>query len=304
MLTERPMSSGGFEYESYQRLVQRGLQPQRLDAKMIENRFPVFRAGAFADGFFDVNGGYVESGRAVNALATYAQSRGIQVHENQRVTTLIEDGQRVTGIQVSSGNIFRAEHVVVAAGAWTFTLLPELQPVMKASGQSVFHLKPLNPEAYAAPQLPVFTADISRTGWYGFPLHPFEGVFKVARHTTGLPVDPNDMPVDVPLSHHKTLRRFLENVLPDLSNAPVVYTRVCLYCDTFDGHLWITRHMYRNGLTVAAGGSGHGFKFGSVLGKIVADVVEDRPNPYRSKFAWRFPENGHVYGQEEARHRE
>ena len=60
-----------------------------------------------------------------------------------------------------------------------------------------------------------------------------------------------------------------------------------MYCDTFDGDLWIDHDPDRPGLVVAAGGSGHGFKFAPVLGGIIADVVERQPNRWTGRFGWR-----------------
>jgi len=67
----------------------------------------------------------------------------------------------------------------------------------------------------------------------------------------------------------------------------VVFTRRCLYCDTLDEHFWIDRHPEREGLVVAAGGSGHGFKFAPILGGLVADALEGRENPWLPRFRWR-----------------
>jgi sarcosine oxidase/L-pipecolate oxidase len=60
-----------------------------------------------------------------------------------------------------------------------------------------------------------------------------------------------------------------------------------LYCDTFDGDFWIDRDPGRPGLVVAAGDSGHGFKFAPVLGGVIADVVEGTPNAWAHRFRWR-----------------
>ena len=62
---------------------------------------------------------------------------------------------------------------------------------------------------------------------------------------------------------------------------------MCVYTDTFDGDFLISRHPEVEGLTVASGGSGHGFKFGPVLGRLIADAVEGTPNPYLDRYAWR-----------------
>ena len=75
-----------------------------------------------------------------------------------------------------------------------------------------------------------------------------------------------------------------------LADAPLVgsrYCRYCRYCDTWDGNFWIDHDPEREGLVVATGGSGHGFKFAPVLGNLIADALERVPNPYASRFGWR-----------------
>jgi glycine/D-amino acid oxidase-like deaminating enzyme len=80
----------------------------------------------------------------------------------------------------------------------------------------------------------------------------------------------------------------------------VVATRLCPYCDTADEDFWIAAHPERAGLTVAGGGSGHGFKFAPVLGPIIADAVEGKSNATSEKFRWR-PEVKMERGLEAAR---
>jgi glycine/D-amino acid oxidase-like deaminating enzyme len=83
------------------------------------------------------------------------------------------------------------------------------------------------------------------------------------------------------------LRVFLAETFPALIDAPIIYTRLCLYCDTNDGDFWIARDPERAGLVIAAGDNGHGFKFAPVLGEIIADAVEGQENPLLEKFRWR-----------------
>jgi glycine/D-amino acid oxidase-like deaminating enzyme len=82
-------------------------------------------------------------------------------------------------------------------------------------------------------------------------------------------------------------RYFLRSALPSLAGAPLIGGRLCLYCDTWDGNLWIDHDPDRAGLVVAGGGSGHAFKFAPILGRLIADFVERRPNPCAWRFAWR-----------------
>lgn len=89
--------------------------------------------------------------------------------------------------------------------------------------------------------------------------------------------------------------------LPDLKDSEIVYQRLCVYSDCFDGHFIIDHDPEREGLVVASGGSGHGFKasirighsdslqFAPVLGEIIADVLQRKPNQYAHRFAWRKP---------------
>jgi glycine/D-amino acid oxidase-like deaminating enzyme len=60
-----------------------------------------------------------------------------------------------------------------------------------------------------------------------------------------------------------------------------------MYCDTNDGNFWIARDPDHPGLTIAAGDNGHGFKFAPMLGELIADAVEEKPNPYSETFRWR-----------------
>lgn len=301
MFTQAAMAPGGFEYESYRMLRQRGHQPERLDADEIARRFPAWRPGAFVDGFYHAHGGFAESGRVVTALLERAKAKGVRVLEGQTVGEVVREGGRATAVRSEAGDTFPAAHVVIAAGAWTPLLLPELAPLLKTTGHPVFHLQPPDPGLFSPPHFAVFTADVARTGWYGFPLHPRQGVVKIANHGVGLRLHPRHDARLVTPEDEDNLRAFLAATFPSLAAAPIVYTRRCLYCDTLDEHFWIDRHPEVAGLTVAAGGSGHGFKFAPILGGLIADAVEGRPNHWLPKFRWRAlaPETG---GEEAARY--
>lgn len=300
MFTRSPMAPEGFEYESWVRLERHGHSPERLDAADIARRFPAWRSGVFVDGFFHARGGFAESGRTVEVLARHLRARGVAIVEGQTAAELVEDGGRVTAVTTREGETFGAGHVIVCAGAWTPYLLPELQPVMKSTGHPVFHLEAPAPELFTPPDFAVFTADVAKTGWYGFPVHPRQGVIKIANHGVGVALHPEHDERVVTADDEAALRRFLADAFPALVDAPIVYTRRCLYSDTLDEHLWIDRHPELEGLTVAAGGSGHAFKMAPELGGLIADAALGEQNRWLPKFRWRelAPETG---GQEAAR---
>jgi glycine/D-amino acid oxidase-like deaminating enzyme len=300
MLTRQPMAPGGFEYESYHLLQTHDHILERLNSDDIARRFPAWKPGAFVDGYYHAEGGFAESGRVVELLAERARQQGVTLHLGQTVSELLGE-TRVTGVRTQEGSTYHAGQTVVAAGSWTPTLLPELQPVMKITGHPVFHLKPDDPALFTPPHFTVFGADVSRSGWYGFPLHPKKGVVKMANHGVGQILDPVRDERTVTDSDIRQLRNFLGDTFPALKEATIAYTRRCLYCDTLDEHLWIDRHPEREGLVVAAGGSGHGFKFGPIIGPIIADAVEGKANRWLPKFRWRsFDET--VRGQEASRY--
>jgi glycine/D-amino acid oxidase-like deaminating enzyme len=179
-----------------------------------------------------------------------------------------------------------ADVVVMAVGAWTPYLLPFTKKFFRASGQPVFHLKPLRPDLFAPERFPVFGADITTTGYYGFPINR-DGILKIASHGPGREMPPDSPQRAVTPEEKENLRKFLSWAFPALAEAPIVYTRVCMYCETHDGNFWIARDPEREGLVIAAGDCGHGFKFAPVLGEIIADAVEGKSNPILEKFAWR-----------------
>jgi glycine/D-amino acid oxidase-like deaminating enzyme len=298
MMARAPMAPGEFEFESFQVLEKRGKNPQRLGPADLRRRFPAWLARNYSDGFFHPEGGYAESGRVVGRLAESARLEGVRLLPELRFEALLEEGGRVKGIVSREGERLPAERVVMAAGAWTPKLLPHLAGHLRPTAHPIFHFRPPNRRLYEYRLFPVFTADISRTGWYGFPMNR-DGIVKIGNHGPGREMDP-DSSREAAAEEEAPLRRFLEETFPTLAPLPVAERRLCFYCDTRDEQFWIDADPDRPGLVVAAGDSGHAFKFAPVLGRIIADVVEDKPFPLRERFRWRSAP-AEVNGREESR---
>ena len=283
---QQKMKPGDFEYESFKTLEQRGHKIERMNSAQLWKQFPAWDPERYQDGVLELEAGYVESGCVVTTLIERAKSAGIELRESARFSKLDEGDDRVKGIVLDNGQRISGDVVVVAVGAWTPYVLPFTQKFFRATGQPVFHLKPRQPELFAPERFPVFGADISMTGYYGFPLNR-EGIVKIARHGTGREMSPDSPNRMVTPQEEENFREFLSSTFPTLTDAPIVYTRVCMYCDTNDGHFWIAPEPERPGLIVATGDNGHGFKFAPVLGEIIADAVEEKSNPLLQKFRWR-----------------
>ncbi|HSS01013.1 MAG TPA: FAD-dependent oxidoreductase [Kofleriaceae bacterium] len=274
-----PLEPGGFEHASYTLLARRGHRVERLDADAIAARFPAYRPGLYVDGYFHREGGWAESGAVVAQLVRDAIDAGITVRGDCPIDRLVDGGA------LSADEHLPADATVVCAGAWTPKLVPELAAFLRATGQPVFHLQPADPALFSPARFPVFGADIARTGYYGFPANR-DGLVKIANHGAGTALAPDD-PRDVTADQESTLRDFLRDSFPALAGAPIVHRRLCVYSDTRDANFWIARHPERPDLTVATGGSGHGFKFAPVLGEIIADAVLGRTSWLSHKFRWR-----------------
>jgi len=284
-LSSRPMSPGEFEHDSYALLQERGHPAERMNPDRLRARFSALAGDHYLDGYFNPRAGWANSSRVVTRLLEEAQKIGVHLREGKAFARVLDSGSRVSGVETADGEQFAAEYVIIAAGAWTPTLLPYLSEVMWAIGQPVFQFQVEDPARFRPPNFSVWAADIASTGWYGFPAQP-DGTLKVANHGPGRRVHPGEPRLVAP-DDEETFRAFLANTFPEVAHAPLLRTRLCLYCDTWDGNFYIDHDPHREGLLVCSGGSGHGFKFAPILGEITADVLERKPNPWGRKFAWR-----------------
>lgn len=287
VLAAGPLRPGSFEGDSLAALKKQGHKPKLLDAPEIARDYPAWNTQRFSHGFFHQHAGFAESGQVITALARVAVRSGVNLRLGSPVVALLRQDARIYGVQTASHTVFEADATLIAAGAWSPLLVPELQQSIRVVGQPVFHLHCPPGGLFDAPRFPVFTADISNTGWYGFPRHPHKDVIKIAHHGVGRPVHPGQDSRPVSKAARLRLRDFLSSSLPVLRDAEIVYERLCLYCDSLDGHFFIDAHPELDGLFVATGGSGHGFKFAPLLGDWIADTVEGQPRPDLQRFAWR-----------------
>ena len=284
-LSSRPLEEEGFEGDSYRTLSEEGFSLQRLGSPEIASRHPGWNSDYYVDGYFNPRGGWAEAGSVVALLARDATARGIGLR-TAVVSSISVGSGGVSGVVTEDGTEIKADHVVVAAGVWTPSLLPELNGFLRLSGQPILYFEPADPEPFRPPLFSPWGADIATTGWYGFPANR-EGVVKIGVHGPGYSVSadaPRVPPVDEDIA---LCRDFLSYSLPALADAPLHALKMCVYTDTWDGNFLISQHPDVEGLTVASGGSGHGFKFGPVLGGLIGDCVEGIPNPYLGAFAWR-----------------
>ena len=277
-----------FEAASFSNLLKKGYKPERLAQHDILKLYPAINAEKYADAFYHSIGGYAESGRVVEKLTGYARQLDCTIIEEQTAEQILISNNTATGVKTKEGKTFNASHVIVCAGNLSHILVPAVKPYIKITGHPVFHLKPSQPELFSAEKFPVLAADISNTGWYGFPLHPKAKVVKMANHGNGIELtDPENDERIVYESDITHLKSFLTQSIPSLANDKIVYTRRCCYADTLDGHFWIDNHPEIKNLTIGTGGSGHAFKMGPVIGDMIAKVAEGKDHKWSARYRWR-----------------
>lgn len=251
-----------------------GLPHEQLDHAALRERFPEFRLPDEFVGFYEARAGLLIPENAIAAHAEAARNLGADLRER---TALGDWSADANGVTVSTEReTFRADHLVITAGAWSGRVLKSLGIKLQVTRQVMAWFAPRNPEPFQHGQFPCwFLESDSPFGHYGFPmLDSGQPGFKVALHQPGEPIDPDRLPDHTGPSAEEIqgLHSFLETYLPDAAG-PLLASAQCLYTNSPDSHFVIDRHPEQRNVSLACGFSGHGFKFASVVGEILADLA-------------------------------
>lgn len=283
IMAQEGMRPGQFEHDSFRAALTRGRDVRRLTDPETRKRFGIWPAHLYPDGYLNLDAGWSPSGRVIQYLLGLAAEAGIRVMKGRTAEVILDSRP---GVVLQGGAIVYADRVVVAAGSWSPTLLPELEGRIWATAQSVYHLHVEHPSRFQPPGFVPWAAATASTGWYGFPALD-DGTLKLANHGPGRIIDPREVRGVHP-GEDAAIREFLAMSLPELAYAPIVRRRMCVYTDSFDSDFFIDEVPGRAGVVVATGGSGHGFKFAPVLGPIIADAVDGKENRLiHERFHWR-----------------
>jgi sarcosine oxidase len=258
-----------------------GLTHALLDAAEIRARFPAFAPAPDEIAVYEANAGFVRPEATVSAHLAVAAAAGADLRFEQRVLGWDAGGSgggRSGGVAVTTtAGMFRADRLVLAAGPWAGTVLADLGLPLEVERQVQFWFRPPGgTDPFEASRFPIYVWDsIDGMQAYGFPLagDPSEGV-KAALFRLGGPADPDHLRRDVGADEAEPLLAFLRPRLPALAG-PVVRAVPCMYTNTPDEHFVLGLHPEHPEVALAAGFSGHGFKFVPVVGELLADLVID-----------------------------
>lgn len=228
---------------------------------------------------FEHRSGFIPPEASVRAHAALARNAGAALHFDTPVTRW---SWSADGISLEAGGRqWSADRVVLSAGPWASRALAELGAYLRVRRVPMFWFKSDDWSRYEVGRFPVHVwDDAERKRLYGFPAHgdPSAGV-KVAFFRTGAEVDPDRVDRRVSEGEIEEMRTHLRARVPGLAGR-CVDARVCLYTDSPDEHFVIGPHPETDRVVLAAGFSGHGFKFVPVVGEICAQLVLDGATPH------------------------
>jgi sarcosine oxidase/L-pipecolate oxidase len=256
-------------------------------------------------GYVNYKSGWADAEAGMVILRKLVEATNCVTFLTKEAICLLYSGPKVTGARFKDESEILADLTILATGAWTGKLV-DLRGRAQATGQVLCYLDLTESEQEKLGKMPVFLN--MSTGMFIIP--PRNRLLKVARHGYGysnsvLIPSPNpdekgvvevslprtavdDPSLWVPAEGEAACRLALSQMIPSLADRPFTKSKICWYTDTPDGDFLITYHPEHEGLFLATGGSGHGFKFLPVIGEKIVDCVEGRcPPEFQDKWAWR-----------------
>jgi sarcosine oxidase len=243
-----------------------------LNGAEVGSRFPAFRLPEEMQVVYQEDGGFVVPERCIVAHVEAALARGAVLRARERV---LEWEETRSGVRVRTDRgVVEAERLVLTAGAWSDDVARLPAGSVNPVRQVLAWFQPTRPELFTPNRMPVFNLVLDGDHFYGFPAHGIPGV-KLGRYERqGEGGDPDAISREPTPQDEVRLRQLAGRYLPE-GNGPTVALKTCLFELSPDEHFLIDRHPDAPSAVVGAGFSGHGFKFCSVVGEILADLALD-----------------------------
>jgi sarcosine oxidase len=250
---------------------QHGLSIEVLESKDLRRRFPPFRLDDDYVGVLEHQGGFLYVENCVRTHIAAARQHGATIVAEEPALSWTASGDRVT---VTTAKMrYHAARLVITAGPWAGQLLAEHGANLRVMRQTLLWFGTQDDAAFQRNRFPVWIGEFPLGHFYGFPIIDAAGL-KVAQHY-GAPelLSPDQVERQPRPEDESPVRAFLQRYVPS-ANGPVRQSAVCTYTLSPDRHFIIDVHPEHRNVSIAAGFSGHGFKFASVVGEIMADLAE------------------------------
>jgi sarcosine oxidase len=245
---------------------------EELDAAEIRKRWPVWRIGDDVHGLFQRDSGIVAAERATAALRRAATSFGAVLREHAPVTALGAAGDEIA--VEAGGERYRAGKLILTAASWTPRLLAHfgIRIPFEVTKEQVMYFAGHDLRGFAFGEFPIWIW-MDDPSFYGFPVFGEPDAVKITQDCGGKPVDPDARGYEEDPDITARVTEFVQRRLPAAAG-PVVHVKTCLYALTPDRDFIIDMLPAFPNVSIAVGG-GHGFKFASVIGRILSDLALD-----------------------------
>jgi sarcosine oxidase len=242
-----------------------GLDHEVLDPVEVRRRFPAFTPAEDEVALFDEASGLLRPERAIATHLRLAAAAGARLRTDSVVEAWRATGDGVT-VTTRDGDL-QADHLVLTAGAWSGGLTGPTVP-LRVERRVQYYWQA---DGHGIGDLPAWIWESDSHMGYGLPT--VDGATKAAFHDGDEMVDPDAGAAEATAKEIAVMREWLRDRLPTLAAAPALPSQPCLYTLTPDGHFVLGRHPEHPRVVVAAGFSGHGFKFAPVVAEVAADLV-------------------------------
>jgi sarcosine oxidase len=250
-----------------------GLEHEVLSNTDIMSRFPAYQVADDIQAVWQAEGGFLLSERCIVSHVVQAQANGAVVHGRERLLEWSPTTGNGVHVTTDKGE-YEAGHLVFCAGAWTASFLDFLRDSAVPERQVLIWLQPTRPELFQLDSFPVFNFRVDEGHFYGFPIFGVPGMKFGRYHHLGEIVDPDRLTRECDARDEQLLRDFAKRYFPT-ATGPTISMTTCMFTNTPDEHFILDLHPEYPQVSIAAGFSGHGFKFASVVGEIMADLATD-----------------------------
>lgn len=252
-----------------------GLPHEVLEAGEIRRRYPPLHPGPGVAALFEPMAGVLHPEQCIRAHLQRAESMGASLHFKEPVVTWSASAR---GVSVTTTRAtYEAGQLILAAGPWMPQLLTGLPLPLTIERNVLYWFDPIGGiEPFRAERFPVYIWELE-TGahFYGCPaLDAGPGGVKVAFFYRGAQCTPDTIDRNVSQEEVAAMCEVLASRIPAL-NAPLVSTATCMYTTTPDHDFIVGLHPGYDNVVVASPCSGHGYKFASVMGEVLADLATE-----------------------------
>lgn len=253
------------------------LSVEEWTTAQVTNTFTPFSLPDHYDLLYEMQAGLVTPERAILIYVEQALAAGAYITMGEKTISWQQKGA-IIEVKTDKRS-YQCKKLIISAGAWIKQLVPILEDQIFVSRQVLAWMEPKRYKDFEMGSFPCWMIEDQRWDgmFYGFPiidkkLYGQRLGFKLAHHHPGKRVEAGKVNSQNILQEEKDILKFLNSYMPN-SYKNIQSTKTCLYTNTTDSHFILDFDPENENIILAGGFSGHGFKFVSAIGEILADLA-------------------------------